>query len=51
MGLVFYDLKKCLRDAGEVKPKPEKPKRKPATGSTTRKKPAPSSRTKDDAGS
>jgi predicted regulator of Ras-like GTPase activity (Roadblock/LC7/MglB family) len=34
-GLVFYDLKSCLRSLGE---KPEKPKRAPAKRTTARKK-------------
>lgn len=39
VGLVFYDLKTCLRGFGEepAKPKP-KPKRAPAKRTTTRKK-------------
>jgi predicted regulator of Ras-like GTPase activity (Roadblock/LC7/MglB family) len=31
VGLVFYDLKSCLRDSADAEPEPEKPKRrKPA---------------------
>jgi predicted regulator of Ras-like GTPase activity (Roadblock/LC7/MglB family) len=37
-GLVFYDLKSCLRGLGEEPAKPEKPKRAPARRATTRKK-------------
>ncbi|HZE29253.1 MAG TPA: hypothetical protein VE055_04100, partial [Gaiellaceae bacterium] len=45
VGLVFYDLKTCLRGFGEEPPKPKpKPKRAPAKRSTT-------SRKKDDAAS
>ena len=45
VGLVFYDLKTCLRGFGDEPPKPKpKPKRAPAKRSTT-------SRKKDDAAS
>jgi predicted regulator of Ras-like GTPase activity (Roadblock/LC7/MglB family) len=41
VGLVFYDLKSCLRSLGETPPKPKpKPRRRaPAKRATTRKKP------------
>ena len=37
VGLVFYDLKSCLRGLGEEREKP-RPKRAPAKRATTRKK-------------
>jgi predicted regulator of Ras-like GTPase activity (Roadblock/LC7/MglB family) len=37
-GLVFYDLKSCLRGLAEELEKPEKPKRAPARRATARKK-------------
>jgi hypothetical protein len=41
VGLVFYDLKSCLRSLGETpaKPKPKPRRRTPAKRATTRKKP------------
>jgi hypothetical protein len=40
VGLVFYDLKSCLRALGETpeKPKPKPKRRAPARRTTTRKK-------------
>ena len=35
VGLVFYDLKSCLRALGEAEEKPAKPKRAPAKKATT----------------
>ena len=40
VGLVFYDLKSCLRTAAEGKPKAPAPKRKPPTRNDDSAKPA-----------